>query len=86
MIKKILNDCFTGKDNRTFDWARILWALGGFAFVLYAGWETFKTSHFAAQDYGIGFGGIMGGGGASLAFKARTEPDAKDTSEESRAS
>jgi hypothetical protein len=36
-MRKLLSYCFTGKDNCTFDTGRILWALGGVAFLLYAG-------------------------------------------------
>ena len=83
-MQKLLVDCFTGKDNRTFDWGRILWAMGGVAFIVYAGWEVFKTNHFAAQDFGIGFGGILGGGGAGLALKAKIEPEPGDNNDNSR--
>lgn len=83
-MRKILNDCFTGKDNCTVDAGRVLLVLGGLAFIVYAGWEVFKTSHFAAQDFGIGFGGILGGGGAGLALKAKTEPEPTENNDDSR--
>jgi hypothetical protein len=84
-MRKFITDCLTGKDNRTFDAARILWALGGVAFILYAGWDVFRTSHFAAQDFGIGFGGILSGGGAGVGLKAKTEPEPQQQQQQQQA-
>lgn len=72
---KFFKHILTGKDNETFDVARVLWALGGVAFVVYTGWAVFHSGAFDAQNYGTGFGLAMGGGGASVWAKAGTEPD-----------
>lgn len=74
-MKIFLKHCLTGKDNQTFDVARVLLAVGSMAFVVYTGWTVFHTGVFDAQSYGTGFGLAMGGGGASIWAKAKTEPD-----------
>jgi hypothetical protein len=74
-IHKIIRDSLTGRDNKTFDGGRILWIVGGLAFIAYGGWEVFLTNHFPAQDFGIGFGSILGGGGVGIGFKAKAEPN-----------
>ncbi len=74
-MKKFLKHCLTGRDNETFDVARVLWAMGGMAFIVFTGWTVFHTGAFDAQNYGTGFGLAMGGGGASVWAKAKTEPD-----------
>ena len=56
----------------------MLWALGAISFIAYVGWTVVHTGAFDAQNYGAGFGLIMGSGGGSVWAKAKTEPDAKD--------
>jgi hypothetical protein len=73
-----IRHCFTGKDNATFDIARVLWALGAVTFVFYVGWTVYRSGAFDAQAYGTGFGLIMGGGGGSVWAKAKTEPEPKE--------
>ena len=62
-------------DNETFDIARVLWMMGGVAFVIYTGWAVFHSGAFDAQNYGAGFGMAMGGGGAGVWAKSKTEPE-----------
>lgn len=77
MIATFIKHCLTGKDNATFDVARVLWTLGAVSFVAYVGWIVFHTGAFDAQNYGTGFGLIMGSGGGSVWAKAKTEPEPK---------
>ena len=78
MLKTFIAHCLTGRDNATFDIARVLWALGAISFVAYAGWIVIHTGAFDPQTYGAGFGLIMGSGGGSVWAKAKTEPEPKE--------
>jgi hypothetical protein len=77
MIRKLLKDCLTGRDNETYDVVRVLILSGGLSFIFYAGVAVFKTGTFAMQDFGIGLGAILGGGGAGVGLKSKTEPEVK---------
>lgn len=73
-MKTFFLHLFTGKDNATADVGRLLWAFGVVGFVAFAGWYVFHGGEFDAQNYGIGLGAALGGGGAAIGFKAGTEP------------
>lgn len=54
---KFLSDCFKQTDG-TWDLSRIMWAVAVVTFLIAAAWH-FTT----AQDFGIGAGAVLGGGG-----------------------
>lgn len=56
-MNKFLSDCFKQSDG-TWDLSRLMWAGVVVAFVVGALWH-FTT----AQDFGIGAGAVLGGGG-----------------------
>ncbi len=64
----------TGIDGESWDLGRVLWALIGVAFVVFAAWSLLHGGAFDPQNFGVGAGSILGGGGAGVGFKARTEP------------
>ena len=76
-LSTFVKHCLTGKDNETYDIARVLWALGVLSFIACAAWVVIHSGVFDPQNFGTGFGFIMGGGGGSVWAKAKTEPDAK---------
>jgi len=73
-IATFTRHCLTGADNQTYDIGRVLWALAflvGLSLVV----ASFLTGRaFDLQQYGIGVGALLTGGGVSLALKAKTEP------------
>ena len=77
---------FTGKDNRSLDMGRILWALAQLALIGMQGFaicvkgQAFDPTTFAAAEAMLLFGG-----GAGLRVKADTEPDPRETREEREA-
>jgi len=81
MIKKFVKHCLTGKDNETFDIARVLWALGALSFLAFVGWTVYRSGAFDAQNFGTGFGLIMGSGGGSVWAKAKAEPEPETKNE-----
>lgn len=72
---KLLRDCFTGKDCKTWDVARILWASSVIVFLVLSIVNVCSGRPFDGQSYGIGLGGLLFGGGASIGAKAHAEPD-----------
>lgn len=68
----------TGKDNATFDLVRVLGLLGCLqALALVAYGVIVKDQPFDLQNFGIGFGALLGSVGAALKLKETTEPEAK---------
>lgn len=73
-MKVFLKHMCTGIDGETYDPARVLWIAVSCAFVILAAYSVLHGNPFNAQDYGVGGGAILGGGGAGVGFKAKTEP------------
>ena len=73
-IKKFLRDLFTGRDNKTWDLGRIMWAQG---FVVYCAISVYSLYQGLAIDpmnWASGLGLILAGGGAALKLKQSSEP------------
>ncbi|MGE3622959.1 MAG: amino acid ABC transporter substrate-binding protein [Bdellovibrionales bacterium] len=77
MTRTFIKHCLTGRDNETFDIARVLWALGALAFIGFMGWSLTHAGTFDPAAYGTGFALVMGGGGGSVWAKSRSEPAPK---------
>lgn len=57
--------------NAVFCPVRVVWLLGSLVFLglsIYGAWQEKK---FDPQQFGVGFGSLMGGSGASLYFKTK---------------
>ncbi|BCS53300.1 hypothetical protein GSbR_21740 [Geobacter sp. SVR] len=74
-MNQLLNDWLTGIDGKTFDPSRacLLAAVGVFLFLSIWAVVHLKQT-WSAQDFGIGLGAILAGGGAGVALKSKTEP------------
>lgn len=72
-MKTLLLHCLTGIDGETYDIARVACFLG---VIVFLGLAIVNWRHFGAQDFGIGFGALVAGGGAACGMKAGTEPPA----------
>ena len=71
----LIHDCLTGIDGVTYDPARVYLfvAVAGFlAATLYA---IYQGQPWDAQDYGVGFGALLGAGGLGIKLKSHTEPE-----------
>jgi hypothetical protein len=75
-IKQHILNLFTGKDNVTLDLGRILWAKGALVYNALAIYSVVHTHNFDFIAYGTGFAWVLAAGGAALAFKQGTEPNA----------
>lgn len=81
-IKHILHHIFTGIDGESYDLGRILWAKISLVYCGLSIYDVINVAHFDPQQWAIGAGAILAGGGGSLALKAKTEPPIKDTEKE----
>ena len=75
---KLLSDILTGKDNLTYDAARVVGVLGEFAYIVFWSVQVALTRHFGAGDadaYGRGLGVVMLAMAGACAIKKSTEPD-----------
>jgi len=74
LAKRVIKDISTEKDGISFDTARILWVIGTlifFGLVIYT--TVLAPATFNMINFGIAFGGILAGGGASVKIKETTE-------------
>ena len=72
---KLVNDVLTGKDNTTYDIARVAGAVTVLTFLglsIYS--VVFKSQTFDMQSFGVGAGAVIAAMGAALGMKAKTEP------------
>jgi hypothetical protein len=75
---KIFSDILTGKDNLTYDAARVVGVLGAFAYIVFWSLQVALTRRFGAADadaYGRGLGVVMLAMAGACAIKKGTEPD-----------
>lgn len=77
---KFLSDILTGKDNLTFDAARVVGVLGAFAYVIFWTAAVFRLGSFTAADasaYGAGLGLVLVAMAGAVRLKQETEPEGK---------
>ncbi len=75
LIAAFIKDCMTAKDGESYDVGRFLWVVGALAFLGLSIYTAINNHAFDPMNFGAGYGGILGGGGAGLGMKAKTEPD-----------
>ena len=66
---------FSGKDNRTLDLGRILWAIGTLVYFALSIHSVWHGTVFDPIAWGTGFGAVLAAGGAALWMKKDTEPE-----------
>ena len=75
---KWLQDALTGKDNLTYDAARIVGVLGAGAYVVFWASAVFGLGHFAATDaaaYGAGLATVLLAMSGAVKLKETAEPE-----------
>lgn len=74
-IKKLISDCLTGQDGKTYDVARVSLIGAITVFMFLSCWSVLKNKQEWKPDvYGIGFGAVIAGAGIGIGMKAKTEP------------
>lgn len=74
IIKKVIHDCLTGVDGNTYDPARVYGGMAVNVFLLNSMYAIYRGQPWGAVDFGTGFGLLMAGFGAAVAWKSQTEP------------
>ena len=77
-MKNIIKDCATCRDGETYDVARVILLVGSVALIAFTGISVWKSGAFDPSNFGIGLGSLLGGAGAGIGLKARTEPQGED--------
>jgi hypothetical protein len=75
---KWLQDSLTGKDNFTYDAARLVGVIGATAYILFWTAAVFNLGHFSATDaaaYGAGLATVLLSMSAAVRLKQASEPD-----------
>jgi len=75
---KVLNDILTGKDNCTFDAARVVGVLGAFAYIVFWIFQVAVSRQFDARDadaYGKGLAVVLLAMAGACTIKRSTEPE-----------
>jgi hypothetical protein len=75
---KLFNDILTGKDNLTFDAARVVGVFGAFAYIAFWCVQVYQVGHFdpvEADAYGKGLGFVLLSMSGAVLLKKSTEPD-----------
>jgi len=72
-MKEVLKQLLTGKDNQTYDLARVTWLFG---FVGVIGLASYEVIHGAVnlRELAEALGIVSGASGASVMMKKDTEP------------
>jgi hypothetical protein len=70
MIKNLL----TGKDNQTYDIARVAWAISILAVLSVAGYQVITNGTVSLRELAESLGIVSGAGGASVWAKKDSEP------------
>lgn len=72
-MTNILKDFLTEKDGESYCPARALLILGALAFIGLAIYNAMQGKLFDPQAYGLGYGGLLAGGGGGILMKGKTE-------------
>ena len=70
---KFFNDLITESDGVSVCPARLLLILGALAFIGLAIWAVIHGKEFDPQAYGVGYGGLLAGGGGGILMKGKVE-------------
>ncbi len=77
---KFLSDLLTGKDNLTYDAARVVGVVGAFAYVMFWSVQVWHSAAFNSADarsYGEGLGLVLIAMAGAVKLKASEEPAPK---------
>ncbi len=76
LLKKVINDWFTGIDGETMDPARFLWMLGMFAFLAFTAHGIYNNEKFDMVNFGLAYGALLAAGATGVKLKESSEPTA----------
>lgn len=68
-IGKVFNDILTELDGETYDVTKLLWVAGVMVYLVLSIISVFKGQPWDPQQYGIGLGVVLAGGGAAIKLR-----------------
>jgi hypothetical protein len=74
-IKKVFKDVLTGKNNQTFDIAKISWFLGVLFFLGFSAYNILKEGKMDYMVWTGAFSTLMAASSAAVKIKESTEPN-----------
>lgn len=74
-MNELLRQLLTGKDNKTYDIARVTWLIGFCVVIGLAVFEAVNHSNVSLRELAESLGIVSASGGAAAAMKGKTEPD-----------
>lgn len=84
---KLFNDMLTGKDNLTFDAARVVGVVGAIAYIVFWCVQVWHAGRFEPADadaYGKGLGIVLLAMAGAVMLKQSTEPEPRALDERMR--
>jgi hypothetical protein len=81
-MKRFFKHLLSGRDNRTVDIGRVILFEAVQSYILLTGYFIFKGGSFDFIAYGTGLAALLAAGGAGIALKAGTEPEAIGTKDD----
>lgn len=75
MLRNAARTAMTGKDNKSVDLGRVLWAAAVAALIGMEAWSMHRGQTFDPIQFATAAGALLAGGAGSLALKSKTEPD-----------
>lgn len=78
-MNKFFKDLFTGKDNKTWDLGRVMWAKGTMVYFAMTLYSLYKFIPIDPLNWATGFAAILAAGGAAIMLKRNDEPAAPTT-------
>jgi hypothetical protein len=73
-MKSVMLNLLTGKDNQTFDIARVAWMISLLAVLFVAGYEVVMHGMVSLRELAESLGIVSASGGASVWAKKDAEP------------
>jgi len=70
----VIKQLLTGKDNQTYDIARVAWAISILAVLSVAGYQVITNGTVSLRELAESLGIVSGAGGASVWAKKDSEP------------
>jgi len=77
-VRTAIFHMFTGKDNKTLDLGRVLWAQAVLAFFGVAFVSVYNGNPIDFISFGTGIAAVLAAGGAAIGLKSSTEPEPED--------
>lgn len=74
-MRKLIKDMITQADGESYCAFRVLAIIGAFAFIILSYFSITKGVAFSPQEWGLGYGTLVGGSAGGVWAKSKAEPE-----------